>query len=868
MPCSRARRHGSLARAAALGLHCVLAAGGLVAQDFDCASPSGERYPARVKIVPGGCSECLGVAAQCADAIAAACDARPAQQLGTGACAIYGDGKAPLCPELAAWTAAPDTGQGLPPQRGDPASGWRCYGPGADCSDYPCEGGTVRVQPAPACACCGAGCSKSCEVGGIQTCTTPDDQNAAVCCRLPTSPSTSPTVQPAAATPSPPFSGVGSTVSAVTGTGGDPAVATVAAVAGVTGNLPSAQRLGALFQQGCAIEDDVDPDTAPWQPSVFSGARSAFSNGLFGNAALLLITGATHSLVVGCVWLWRQRAAYVPGPGSPAGSPVASVSHSLGVFLKRQSIAPASPRFHTRELRDARAVVRFPALIILLCVFLYPGSAICAWKLIMYGSGGEIASGLAIAVTALVMCPCAARWWVGHLDAQYADMAPRKDADGSHRLVSMWRRWGESYMLGHGEWVSTSQRRAVQCYGLLFEQYREGQRCFLFVEQASLLVITLLASIEQGSCGACAGVSSATGAVLMGWLGVCWKLRPWASRFENHYNVLAASTQLMACLLSAISMAYGEQKESSCSVEHWTGDAKDILLVVCTALALGKLGVDVLLLLYSQVVGRRKRLQKIADSSLPGARDTDDEELAPGSTVSASSSHPKMIFRRSTVGANFRVRRASTSSSESDAAAGPQKSDDLIEESVLSMDGSGTGNRAMHIARAARFSSGDGQGHPDRPVRQVSVDSADVLLQVTTPNRGAAPSPWRSGRSTGGAHLAVPTPSTTPPPRRRQAGGGAVRKSAAANLLPFRTRRASFASAAPDSATATMSEMTPGHTPGVLPLHARSPSLSALRSSGTNEASTVDDVRSAGAVTPVVLSVLPPAAERWRRLSL
>eukprot|EP01062_Namystynia_karyoxenos_P054429 TRINITY_DN44829_c0_g1_i1.p1 TRINITY_DN44829_c0_g1~~TRINITY_DN44829_c0_g1_i1.p1 ORF type:complete len:880 (+),score=202.40 TRINITY_DN44829_c0_g1_i1:78-2717(+) len=729
----------------------------LVAKDYDCATPSGERYPARLKALAasGSCDPCISQAAACADAVAVFCDRRTAQMLGTGGCVVYGDGAPPQCAALQSWQEdLTGTGQGLPPKKGPASEGWECYAK-ADCTTYTCAVGLEPRSPAPACPCCDAGCTPCGVAGAAQTCSPGAQSDAACCISVTAAPSAAPSAQPSQppsappAVPPPPVkTTTQKTVGALSGIdGSNPGLtAGVAVATAAGGGAQSLQRTGALMRS-CSIEEDVDPDIAPWSPGM---SPEPFSDALLGNALLLLFTFAAHSLVVLLVWLWRQRASWVPE--IPTAASLRAMT-SLGKGLNSSRDQSSGPRWHTRQLRDARALVRHPSLLLLLYIFLYPGSAICAWKLLFYGSAGGQVLGLGVALAVLTAMPIVTVNWVRGLDATYADAIPQSGPSGPRglqQLVGAWRDWGERYMLGGGEWVSTSHRRPVQCYGMLFEQYRSGMRWFLFVEQVSLLLVTLLASIESGACAACAGVSGANAVVLIAWLAVCAKVRPWASQFENHYNLIAAAIQLSAAALAALSVAWGQQLDRSCDVDHWTKDTSDMLLMVCTFLALAKLGIDVVLFLYSQGVRRQQRLQEKADSSLKAQTAAEEDEredqrlgqfemscdLSMAHGLAGGRSRRTLGGRRSTIGANIRLRRSSVSSgsshSEASSASSQERGVSVVRlaryVSDADPDSEGDGHQRQHaVPSSTKAALRPGNSlHPDRAAR----------LDTTPPRRG------------------------------------------------------------------------------------------------------------------------------------
>eukprot|EP01062_Namystynia_karyoxenos_P034599 TRINITY_DN2535_c0_g4_i1.p1 TRINITY_DN2535_c0_g4~~TRINITY_DN2535_c0_g4_i1.p1 ORF type:complete len:1066 (+),score=150.50 TRINITY_DN2535_c0_g4_i1:365-3199(+) len=170
---------------------------------------------------------------------------------------------------------------------------------------------------------------------------------------------------------------------------------------------------------------------------------------------------------------------------------------------------------------DAMGNFRAPGLCFLPLFFLMQGETLAAANLAFfrdragpaYAAGGTAALCLCTAVPGLL--------WRVMLRAEVLDtiavtVADPRLSDTAHdavtsagvrtgRQLSGWRRSAYRFAYGDTIWVNTPQRseaRTVQCFGVVFESYREGLQGFVCFEMGSAIALSLLAAWKPPGTGA------------------------------------------------------------------------------------------------------------------------------------------------------------------------------------------------------------------------------------------------------------------------------------------------------------------------------------------------------------------------------
>ena len=300
----------------------------------------------------------------------------------------------------------------------------------------------------------------------------------------------------------------------------------------------------------CTIEDNIDPDTAP----IVLDVNPNWIGAGLGNITLTVAILSFHAIIT-LFWMKKRRISWI----------------------------------------HARSSTRFPHHSLLGFIFLFPGMVLISSKLLFHHSGslnkivGVLFSSLWMSFMVLAFLK------IRNLDAEY--------------MIATGKKRVEQYLLGEGEWVSTNEKRVAQCWGLLFEQFRGGCSKFLLAELLFLFIISNLAAVESGECSTCFNLSIITSVLFLGWLCLCVKFRPWASPFDNHFNIVATLIQLTALVLDVAAFHI-------CDASHWTAVAAEIFMLTSSLIAVAKGLLDAILMFYQFITGRRKSLQKQADVSL------------------------------------------------------------------------------------------------------------------------------------------------------------------------------------------------------------------------------------------------------------
>ncbi|KAJ9446760.1 hypothetical protein DIPPA_07191 [Diplonema papillatum] len=205
-------------------------------------------------------------------------------------------------------------------------------------------------------------------------------------------------------------------------------------------------------------------------------------------------------------------------------------------------------------------------------------------------------------------------------DALHGEFFEEKPAD----LVRKFR-WLYCWVFGSRVWAAKSARETpffVEKFGLFFESYREGKQLFVIVELASILLLSLVAGFRPASAAACNTRNAAVVALLLAFLTVTVKVRPFLAPLDNAIGIALAAMMAVAVLL--MSLAIGLNNDPP-SVAELFFTVSTHLLVASAVIVFLKALSDFFVLLSDMVSYRRERARQIAAAAAAAASEENGE---------------------------------------------------------------------------------------------------------------------------------------------------------------------------------------------------------------------------------------------------
>eukprot|EP01061_Rhynchopus_euleeides_P019722 TRINITY_DN32354_c0_g1_i2.p1 TRINITY_DN32354_c0_g1~~TRINITY_DN32354_c0_g1_i2.p1 ORF type:complete len:833 (+),score=143.37 TRINITY_DN32354_c0_g1_i2:1490-3988(+) len=351
-----------------------------------------------------------------------------------------------------------------------------------------------------------------------------------------------------------------------------------------TAAVSSARQLLLLNMKCGETHNALDHATNPAEWELGDRDNRYYTGGLVVNLMLGFIPVVVHLVMVLIQW----KCSALPQKKEPSPHQTLITADEL----------PEARCFGMTitEFRQLQASVRYPHYSSLFLLFAFQGVATCSWRLIIHGQDTSERIFGACALLFFNFGGMFFAWWkLGKGEPLRMGAVYVKTAEDTE--------WWKIYLLGTGEWVSSTRRRLVHCYGILFECYREGCTRFVLTELAFMLFFSLMGTLDAEGWNTCLiefGVT-ALGAALF--LVVCWWKKPWASQLDNHTNCTITGLQVLGLLLHIGSFLAKD-------VAGVPALMAEYLYLGITGLLILKCIVDVVLLVWDTCAGRRWRLQE------------------------------------------------------------------------------------------------------------------------------------------------------------------------------------------------------------------------------------------------------------------
>ena len=277
----------------------------------------------------------------------------------------------------------------------------------------------------------------------------------------------------------------------------------------------------------------LDHATNPAEYAVGTGVNRYYKGGLIVNLMMGFVPVLLHLSLV--LLQWRCGALAMKGD---------SVSPHQEILRDHTDMETRCCGVTITEFRQLQATVRYPHYSSLLLLFAFQGVATCAWRLSIEPEDTKerlfgIGSLLFFNFGGMLFV-----WWkLGRGDKRRIDAVYVRDESREEDEKS--RTWKlRMYLLGLGEWVSSTKRRLVHCYAILFECYREGATRFILVELLLNIFLALMGTLDAEGWNACIVEFGIVTVGLGFFLGLCLYMKPWASLFDNHTLCLVTALQV------------------------------------------------------------------------------------------------------------------------------------------------------------------------------------------------------------------------------------------------------------------------------------------------------------------------------------
>ena len=292
-----------------------------------------------------------------------------------------------------------------------------------------------------------------------------------------------------------------------------------------TAATSSARHLLLLHMKCGEKHNALDHATNPAEYAQGDGPNSYYRGGLVVNLCLGFIPVLVHLTMV--VMQWKCSSLSKTKAASPHHELITAgdepEARCFGVTIT--------------EFRQLQASVRYPHYSSLFLVFAFQGVATCSWRLVIQG---ETVEERVIGVIGLLFFNLGGMffaWWkLGK--GERRRMGAVFVTTGEEKV-----RW-KHYLLGAGEWVSSTRRRLVHCYAILFECYREGCTRFLLMELGFNIFFALMGTLDSEGWNTCIIEFALVAVALSLFLAICVWTKPWASKFDNHAVCLVTSLQV------------------------------------------------------------------------------------------------------------------------------------------------------------------------------------------------------------------------------------------------------------------------------------------------------------------------------------
>eukprot|EP00755_Sulcionema_specki_P037510 Sspe_Gene.22976::Locus_8847_Transcript_1_1_Confidence_1.000_Length_2606::g.22976::m.22976 len=357
-----------------------------------------------------------------------------------------------------------------------------------------------------------------------------------------------------------------------------------------------ASRMFLLLHMKCGVHHNaLDHATNPTEVPIGSGANRYYIGGLASNCILAFIPILVHFVLVLVQWQCKGLLRENDAPQRPSAGEAGQLARLVSPATASRDDLRCCGGITITEFRQLQATVRYPHYTLLFPLFAFQGVATCGWKLLIQGeTSQEQAMGLGALLGFNILGSIFA-WWKlgrgmrGRIEAEYVFV------DGQSNLMT--------YFLGPGEWVSSTKRRLVHTYGILFEFCSVGNQRFLLVHLSFLFLFALMGTLDAEDWGSCIGEFCVVIVLLAAMQAVLLLRKPYASTFDLHFNSVICMTQLLSMLLFTVS--FGTKDINSPAHQF-----AEVVLLVATGIVILRVVFDIIFLAYDTVKGRRWRLQE------------------------------------------------------------------------------------------------------------------------------------------------------------------------------------------------------------------------------------------------------------------
>eukprot|EP01060_Flectonema_neradi_P032811 TRINITY_DN5305_c0_g4_i4.p1 TRINITY_DN5305_c0_g4~~TRINITY_DN5305_c0_g4_i4.p1 ORF type:complete len:789 (+),score=107.98 TRINITY_DN5305_c0_g4_i4:54-2420(+) len=344
----------------------------------------------------------------------------------------------------------------------------------------------------------------------------------------------------------------------------------------------SASRHLLLLHLQCGIEHDaLDHATNPAEMSIGNGKNRFYLGGLISNLLISFLPIFIHLFLVLLQWKCKGLTQEAEVTERKPITDFEEKQQCFGITIT--------------EFRQLQATVRYPHYSLLFLLFAFQGIATCGWRLLIHGtSASEHIVGFA-ALFFFNACGILFVWWklgkgsIGRLAAVFITIPNQSKM--------------REYFLGNGEWVSSTRRRLVHTYAVIFECYNKNNPRFLLLELCAILMLALLGTLDASDWGSCIGEFAAATLLSLVFLLWCLWVRPWSSRFDNHSICFISATESLSLLISCISLSMKGTADTAHLMSEW-------LLLLGSMLIMVKAVIDIICLIFDTCSGRRWQLQE------------------------------------------------------------------------------------------------------------------------------------------------------------------------------------------------------------------------------------------------------------------
>ena len=352
----------------------------------------------------------------------------------------------------------------------------------------------------------------------------------------------------------------------------------------------SASRHLLLLHLKCGVEHDaLDHATNPAEMTVGETRNRFYIGGLVSNLLLSFLPIGVHFLLV--MLQWKCKGLNQETEEEANDRIQENQRKPITEFEERQQCFGIT----ITEFRQLQATVRYPHYSLIFLLFAFQGVATCGWRLLIHGSS---ATEHVIGFTALAFFNCSGIlfvWW--------------KLGKGSqNRLAAVFvtipnQSKKREYFLGNGEWVSSTRRRLLHTYAVIFECFNKKYPRFLLIELFVVLILALLGTLDADDWSSCIGEFAAATLVIAIFLLWCMWSKPWSSKFDNHSICFITATEALSLVISCVSLSLKGTADTAHLMSEW-------LLLIGSLFIMMKAVVDIMCLIFDTCSGRRWQLQE------------------------------------------------------------------------------------------------------------------------------------------------------------------------------------------------------------------------------------------------------------------